>query len=60
MSNLNLPKPKRINEAVPENMKYGYSVELVHVNEDNYTMNDQYNLLYKLNPTEKVIDVQKV
>ena len=58
MNNLNLPKPKRIDEAVPQNMKCGYSLKLGHVNEDNFTMNDLYQLLEKLNPTERVIDVR--
>jgi sulfur dioxygenase len=58
MNNLNLPKPKRIDEAVPQNMKCGYSLQLGHVNEDNFNMNDLYKLLDNLNPTERVIDVQ--
>ena len=58
MRNLNLPKPKRINEAVPQNMKFGYSLELGHVNEDNFTMQNLYRLLERLNPTERVIDVR--
>ena len=55
MNNLNLPKPKRIDEAVRQYMKYGYSLELSHVNEDNFTMHDMYKLLEKLNSTERVI-----
>ena len=58
MNNLNLPKPKRIDEAIPQNMKCGYSLELGHVNEDNFIMHDLYQLLDKLNPTERVIDVR--
>ena len=58
MSNLNLPKPKRIDEAIPQNMKCGYSLELGHVNEDNFTMHDLYQLLDKLKPTERVIDIR--
>ena len=55
MSNLNLPKPKRIDEAVLQNIKCGYSLELDHVNEDNFTMHDLYQLLDKLKPTERVL-----
>ena len=58
MSNMNLHKPKRIDEAFPQNMKCGYSLELGHVNEDNFIMHDLYQLLDKLNPTERVIDVR--
>ena len=57
MNNLNLPKPKRIDEAVPQNLKCGYFLDLGHVNEDNFTMHDLYQLLDKLNLTERVIDV---
>ena len=39
-------------------MKYGYCRELPHINEDNLTMYDLYQLLDKVNPTEKVIDVR--
>tara|TARA_B100001996_G_scaffold379341_1_gene364941 strand:+ start:167 stop:1213 length:1047 start_codon:yes stop_codon:yes gene_type:complete len=59
MNNLNLPKPKRIDEAIPMNLKCGFSLELGHVNEDNFTMHDLHQLLDKLNPTERVIDVRK-
>ena len=58
MNNLNLPRPKRIDEAVPLNLKCGYSLELGHVNEDNFTMHDLHQLLHQLKPTEKVIDVR--
>ena len=58
MSNLNLPKTKKNDEAIPQNMKCGYSLELGHVNEDNFTMHDMYQLLDKLNPTENIIDVR--
>ena len=58
MNNLNFPKPKIIDTAVPQNMKCGYTLERSHVNEDNFTMNDLYQLLDKLNPTERVIDVR--
>ena len=58
MSNMNLHKLKRIDEAFPQNMKCGYSLELGHVNEDNFIMHDLYQLLDKLNPTERVIDVR--
>ena len=58
MSNMNLHKLKRIDEAFPQNMKCGYSLELGHVNEDNFIMHDLYQLLDKLSPTERVIDVR--
>ena len=58
MSNLNLPKPKIIDKAVPQNMKCRYSLEMGHVNEYNFTMHDLYRLLDKLNPAERVIDVR--
>jgi len=58
MNNLDLPKPKRIDEAVPMNLKSGYSLELGHVNEDNFTMHDLHQLLDELKSTERVIDVR--
>jgi sulfur dioxygenase len=58
MNNLNLPKPIRIDEAVPQKMKCRYFLELGYDNEDNFTMHDLYQLLNKLNPTERVIDVR--
>ena len=58
MNNLNLYKPKRIDEAVLQNMKCGYSLELEHVNEDNFNIHDQYQLVEKLNLTERIIDIR--
>jgi rhodanese-related sulfurtransferase len=58
MSNLDLPKPKCIDSTVPQNLQCGFSLELGHVNEDNYTMNDLYQLLDNLKSTERVIDVR--
>ena len=58
MNNLDLPDPKRIDEAVTMNLKCGYSLPLGHVNEDNFTMHDLHQLLDKLKPTERVIDVR--
>ena len=58
MKNLDLPKPKRIDSNVPQNLQCGFSLELGHVNEDNYTMNDLYQLLDNLKTTERVIDVR--
>ena len=37
MKNLDLPKPKRIDSTVSQNLQCGFSLELGHVNEDNYT-----------------------
>jgi len=56
--NLDLPKPKRIDSTVSQNLQCGFSLELGHVNEDNYTMNDLYQLLDNLKSTERVIDVR--
>ena len=58
MNNLDLPKPKSIDSAVPMNIQCGYSLELGHVNEDNYTMNDLYQMMDNMKTTEKAIDVR--
>ena len=57
MSNLNSPKPKRIDEAVLQNMKCRYSLELFHFKEENFTIYYLYQFLDKLKPTERVFDV---
>ena len=58
MKNLDLPKPKRIDSTVSQNLQCGFSLELGHVNEDNFTMHDLYQLLDNLKSTERVIDVR--
>ena len=58
MKNLDLPKPKRIDSTVPQNLQCGFSLELGHVNEDNFTMHDLYQMLENLKSTERVIDVR--
>jgi len=58
MKNLDLPKPQRIDSTVPQNLQCGFSLELGHVNEDNFTMHDLYQLLDNLKSTERVIDVR--
>ena len=57
MNNLNLHTPEKIDEAILD-MKCDYSLERGHVNEDNFNMHDQYQLLETFNPTERIIDVQ--
>jgi len=58
MNNLDLPKPNRIDEAVPLNIQCGYSLQLGHVNEDNFTMHDLYKIFENLKSTERIIDVR--
>lgn len=58
MNNLALPKPRRIDEAVPLNMACGYSPELGHINEDNFSMHELYQILDRLHKTEKIVDVR--
>ena len=58
MKNLDLPKPKRIDSNVPQNLQCGFALERGHVNEDNFTMHDLYQLLDNLKSTERVIDVR--
>jgi len=53
-----LPKPKRIDSTDPQDLQCGFSLELGHVNEDNFTMHDFYQLLDNLKSTERVIDVR--
>ena len=57
MNNLDLPNPKRIDEAVPLNLTCGYTLELGKINEDYFSMHDFQQLLDQLKPTERVINV---
>ena len=58
MNNLDLPKPKHIDLAVSLNIQCGYSLELGHVNEENFTMHDLYQMMDNLKSMERVIDVR--
>ena len=56
MNSLNLPMPKRINEAVPANMGCGFSLDQGHLTEEVFGVNDLQKILYSLSKDEVVID----
>ena len=56
MNSLNLPMPKRINEAVPANMGCGFSVDQGHLTEEVFGVSDLQKTLDSLTEDEVVID----
>ena len=56
MNSLNLPMPKRINEAVPANMACGFSADQGHLTEEVFGVNDLQKILDSLTEDEMVID----
>jgi sulfur dioxygenase len=56
MNSLNLPRPKRIDEAVPANMGCGISVDHGHLTEEVFRVRDLQKILTALSEDEVVID----
>ena len=56
MNSLNLPKPKRIDEAVPANMGCGFSADQGHLTEEVFGVDDLQKILNSLTDDEVVVD----
>jgi len=60
MDNLMLPKPQKIDVAVPANQSYGFasSVDPEQKEENQFEMNDLYSRLYDLTSDELMLDIR--
>ena len=56
MNSLNLPKPKRIDEAVPANMGCGFSADQGHLTEEVFGVSDLHKIINSPIKEEAVID----